>query len=102
MKEGLDMEQKEISNHTASYGTYIFAWVGLIIFTGLTVLFSGVSLGAPKIAVALLIASAKAGLVLSFFMHLKYEKRVFQIMFFLVVLILVIVFCFTFFDYPYR
>jgi len=47
----------------------------LLALTALTVSVSKIDLGVLNIWIALVIASAKASLVLLFFMHLKYENR---------------------------
>ena len=66
---------------TLKYGTYVWVWVGLMILTGITVSVAGMDLGALSISVALIIAGVKSGLVLSYFMHLKYEKElIFKLM----------------------
>lgn len=51
--------------------------IGLGVLTGITVWLADINLGskAVNIAVGLLVAVAKASLVVLFFMHLKWEKR---------------------------
>ena len=61
--------------HPVNPKTYIWVWVGLILFTGMTVSMAGRSLGRWNVLVVLLIATIKSGLVLNYFMHLKYEKH---------------------------
>ena len=61
--------------HVLPYKTYVIVWGGLIILTGVTVSVAGMDLGALSISVALIVAGVKSGLVLSYFMHLKYEKE---------------------------
>jgi cytochrome c oxidase subunit 4 len=58
-------------------GIYIAVWVALLVLTGVTVAVSYVDLGIMNVVVALVIASVKASLVALFFMHLKYERKVF-------------------------
>ncbi len=55
--------------------SYIFVWIGLLIFTALTVTMASLDLGAIAIVVVLAIAAFKSTLVLLYFMHLRYEKR---------------------------
>lgn len=63
-----------------AHGTATSRWIPLAVFAALllltvvTVLVSYVDLGLGNVAVALLIASAKASLVALFFMHLKGES----------------------------
>ena len=51
---------------------------------------------------ALVIASLKAGLVLWFFMHLKYEKRFFKVLFLVPIVTLTVIIGLTFVDIWYR
>lgn len=71
--------EHEAHEHAAptSYGIYILIWLILLVFTGLTVAVAGINMAALSIPVALGIAGTKALLVLLFFMHIKYEDRVF-------------------------
>ena len=61
--------------HGKGYGIYVAVWSGLVVLTVATVAVSYVDLGLLNVAVALLIASAKASLVALFFMHLKFEDK---------------------------
>ena len=61
--------------HGKGYGIYVAVWSGLVVLTVATVAVSYVDLGLLNVAVALLIASAKAALVALFFMHLKFEDK---------------------------
>ena len=56
---------------------YLMVGATLLAFTGITVALSYVNFGTQKanIAVALLVATFKAGLVAAIFMHLAAEKR---------------------------
>ncbi len=60
----------------ATVRTYIAVWLGLLAFTALTVTMASLNLGRISILAVLAIAAAKSLLVLLFFMHLRYEKRV--------------------------
>jgi cytochrome c oxidase subunit 4 len=59
-------------------------------------------LGKFSTLTALLIASTKANLVLWYFMHLKYERRLFKLMFLLPIATLTVIIGLTFFDIWYR
>ena len=93
-------EESSIANHK----TYIGVWVGLIILTTITVSVAGRNLGRWSIAVALTIAAIKAGLVLSYFMHLKYERgvRLFKWMIPAIMILFVLFIGLTFFDVAFR
>ena len=96
------MESEEKSK-PIRHTTYIWVWIGLLILTGITVSVSGMDLGRLAIVVALMVAAVKSGLVLGYFMHLKYEKgRLFQLMIPLVLGVLTIFIGLTFFDVAYR
>lgn len=84
--------------------TYFWVWLALVILTGLTVSVAGMDLGRWSIAVVLAIASAKAALVLSFFMHLKDEKGSSLLKWMVpgVLALLVLFIGFTFFDVAFR
>jgi cytochrome c oxidase subunit 4 len=92
------MNQDESSVHTVGYGIYILVWIGLVVFTGLTVVVSAVDFKALAVAAALGIAATKSILVLFYFMHLKYEPQLFRILVFVVVLTLVTFIILTFLD----
>lgn len=54
------------------FGTFI----ALLFFTGLTVFLADQHLGEIDIWIALTIATVKAGLVATYFMHLRYDKPI--------------------------
>jgi cytochrome c oxidase subunit 4 len=64
-----------VHSHVASVKFYVGILAILIMFTLLTVGVASVHLGPLNLAVAIAIASAKATLVVMFFMHLKYDNR---------------------------
>jgi cytochrome c oxidase subunit 4 len=62
--------------HALSPVLLIGVWVVLMVFTGLTTYFASLGLGAQaSFTVAMIIATIKAGLVMSVFMHLWWDKR---------------------------
>ena len=61
-----------MSEHSSSpLKTYVLIWIALLVGTALTVVAAHINLGPFNAAVALTIATAKALLVVLFFMHLK-------------------------------
>ncbi len=88
--------------HDFGYGRYILIWVGLVGLTGATVALAGIQLGRWVIITALAIASIKGYLVLSVFMHLKFEDRVFRIFVLATGITLTIFIVLTFFDYAFH
>jgi len=61
--------------HVSSTGFYIAVFAALICLTLLTVGQSYVDLGRLNLAVVVLIATTKAALVVSFFMHLRWDNK---------------------------
>jgi cytochrome c oxidase subunit IV len=62
--------------HPMSVQMLVGVWVTLMIFTGLTVWAAQQGLGSQaSFTVAMVIATIKAGLVMSIFMHLWWDKR---------------------------
>lgn len=96
------MSRNESSAHTVGYGIYILIWIGLVVFTGLTVVASGVDLKELAVTAALVIAATKSILVLFYFMHLKYEPPLFRTLVSVVVLTLVTFIILTFLDVLFR
>jgi cytochrome c oxidase subunit 4 len=60
--------------HVSSVQFYVGIFLGLVFLTFLTVKVSYYDFGPANIIVAMLIATMKAGLVATFFMHLAYDK----------------------------
>jgi cytochrome c oxidase subunit 4 len=55
--------------------TYVFTWAGLLALTLATTLLGYIDMGQFSIIVAVLFAMAKGSLIVSFFMHAKYEQK---------------------------
>jgi len=92
----------EEHEHIVSYKLFALIWGALLILTGVTVWVAQYNLGALNIWVALGIATLKSGLVVAFFMHMKYEQPVFKICLLAALAILAIFIGFTFLDVLYR
>ena len=91
----------EIS-HIVPYRTFILIWIVLLILTGVTVGVAQIDLGAMNIWVALTIATCKSALVVTIFMHLKYEQMLFKLAVLAALSILAIFIGFTLLDVLYR
>lgn len=88
--------------HIASVRAYVVIFLALIALTMLTVAVSYVHLGPLNLAVAIVIASIKAALVILFFMHLKDDAR-FNALFFVGSLLFVgLFFVYTLNDTEHR
>jgi len=94
------MEHHE--NHVTPYLTHGRVLVALLALTFITIAVTGIHLGALTVAVALLIACVKGFIVLTYFMHLKYEKPIFKYMVIGVFLLFFLIIAITFFDYAFR
>jgi len=88
--------------HIVAYKDHILVLFILIALTVLTVAITSIELGPYNTAAAMLIASVKASIVLLYFMHLKFDQKVYRIMVGIVLAIYVAVIVVTFFDYLYR
>ena len=58
-----------------TYARYIYIWLALLVLTAITVITAGLNVGRIAIIVVLVIAATKSTLVLLYFMHLRWEKR---------------------------
>ncbi len=90
------------TTHIIGYGKLTTVWLILLALTALTVRVSRQELGIGHVWGSLAIASAKAGLVIAFFMHMRYEGRLLRWLLFVALLTLAIFIGFTFFDVLYR
>ncbi|WP_339734105.1 cytochrome C oxidase subunit IV family protein [uncultured Sunxiuqinia sp.] len=89
-------------HHIVPYGLYAIILLLLLTLTFLSIAITNIELGAYTVAGALLLASVKSGLVLVYFMHLKFDKAYIQIMVGLVFLLFIAIVLVTFFDYYFR
>jgi len=83
------------------YGIYILVWLGLLTLTAVTVAVAGINFGALTITTALVIASIKSYLVLTIFMHLSIEQRVFRIFLLVALFFFIISIVLLFADYSF-
>jgi cytochrome c oxidase subunit 4 len=97
----MDSEEKI---HQVKDRTYVRVWVALVLLTGVTVSMAGMNLGRMSIVAALIIAAFKSGLVLNYFMHLKYEEKLwfFRLIIPGTLALLILFIGLTFFDVAFR
>jgi cytochrome c oxidase subunit 4 len=88
--------------HITEYKVYGWVLLVLLVLTTVTITVTWIDLAAWTVAVALLIATVKVAIVLTYFMHLKFDNSLFRIFVFMVLLIYVLVILLTFFDYAFR
>ncbi len=76
------MDNTNHQEHISSYAELFGTWAALILLTFLTVFISvfGGDLHTLTVAMALFIASVKAAVVGFYFMHLKYDKKMYRLM----------------------
>ena len=92
----------EVHAHIGSYKMYGAVFMALIVFTLLTVGVAGIHLGKANLAVAVVIASAKAALVCTFFMHLKDDNKFNALILVAAVTFIGVFFALTLNDVGYR
>ena len=88
--------------HIVPYSVFIKVWLVLIVLTGVTVGASYVDLKQMSLFTALLIASAKALLVIMYFMHIRYDSRLLTYCLIACFGTYVIFVLLTFADYAFR
>jgi cytochrome c oxidase subunit 4 len=89
-------------SHIVPYRTYVIILMTLLSFTALSILVTSFELGPLAVSAALLFATIKTTLVLMYFMHLKFEDRMYAIMVGVVFALFLVVIVITFFDYLFR
>src|SRR5438067_11998994 len=82
-----------------SVGWMLAVFVALMILLALTVIAARLQLGPASLLIALVIAAIKAGLVILYFMHVRYGSRVTWLFVMAGFLWLSILFTFTFAEY---
>jgi cytochrome c oxidase subunit IV len=88
--------------HISSYGSHLLVLGALFVFTALSVAVTQLEMGPLNTVVALLIAGAKAACVLIWFMHLKFDDKLYTFFTLAVLVVFLLVLYVTFFDYSYR
>ncbi|MGO9139416.1 MAG: cytochrome C oxidase subunit IV family protein [Syntrophales bacterium] len=93
------MKEKYAEDHIVATGTYAAVWLALLALLAATIAVAKLRLLAQySVLGSLVIACAKAGLVLMFFMHLKYEGRFLKGMLTLAISALTLLIGLTFVD----
>ena len=93
---------KNHDNHISSDSLNWTVLLILLILTTISILAIKMHLGAFTVALALILASVKVTLVLTYFMHLKFENLLLRLMVGGVFLLFAIVIAITFIDYYFR
>ncbi len=88
--------------HIVPYRVHLTILAILITLTLTSVGVTHIELGAVTVTVALIIATLKSSFVLAYFMHLKFDQRLFSVMVTGVLTLISVVIVITFLDYLYR
>ena len=99
---GDDHEEWDVHAHISDTKFLVAIFSTLIVLTVITVAVSRVDLGSANTFVAMLVATVKAGLVATFFMHLRHEKPFNTVIFISAFLFLGIFITFTLDDLSTR
>jgi len=89
-------------HHIVSYKTYVYILIALITLTFMSIGITHVNLGSYSVLGALVFATIKSVLVLSWFMHLKFDQPFLRFMVVFVLLVFLAVIFITFLDYFFR
>lgn len=88
--------------HISADGFYFKIFLALCMLTLLTIGVAGIHLGKANLIVAIVIATMKASLVVTFFMHLKDDNRFNALMFIGALLFIGVFFAYTMNDTDHR
>lgn len=94
------MENEKV--HVVPYRIYFYILVALIAFTFMSIGITSINLGAYSVLGALIFAMLKTYLVLTYFMHLKFDSLFLKLSVMSIFILLLIVIIITFLDYFYR
>jgi cytochrome c oxidase subunit 4 len=99
-----EIHKNHDEEHIVSYKDNLSTWIALIILTILTVSVSvfSASLVTLTVLTALIIATTKALVVAYYFMHLKYDKKMYRRMILLTMVIFAVMLILTIVDYLFR
>ncbi|HJV78766.1 MAG TPA: cytochrome C oxidase subunit IV family protein [Paludibacter sp.] len=89
-------------SHTTEYRVLARVLLVLMFLTFLTITVTSYHLAAFSVTIALLIAGVKGFLVLTYFMHLKYESLLLRILVGMIFVLFAVIVLITFIDYAYR
>jgi cytochrome c oxidase subunit 4 len=96
------MEHAETQVHIVPYRVFVRVWLILLLLTAVLVSVSRLFHQTLSVWAMLILTPTKAGLVLFFFMHLKYEKPYLRALVFLTLGLLTLIIGLLFFDILYR
>lgn len=89
-------------HHAIPYKVYVYILIALIAFTFMSIGITQINLGAYSVLGALIFAMIKSYLVLTYFMHLKFDTLFLRLSVLSIFILLLLVIVITFLDYFYR
>lgn len=92
----------EEKHHVVPYRVYIIILLALLALTFASIGITSIEMGKFTVTAALVFACIKTYLVLTYFMHLKYDKKYIVAMVAFVFILFLVVIVITFLDYLYR
>ncbi len=95
-------DSEHAEHHVVPYGLYVRVWAALLALTAITVGASLLDMKHVTVLTAMVIAVSKALLVLLYFMHIRFESRVYVWMILAVLGAYGVFIGLTFADYWYR
>jgi cytochrome c oxidase subunit 4 len=96
------MSENEEKQHIIPYRTFLLVLLALLAFTFTSIAVTSYNLGPFTVVAALLLATFKTILVLTYFMHLKFDVKLFGILIAAVMALIGVVIFITFLDYLFR
>ena len=92
----------EYDTHVVPYKNNVLIWIDLLILTFVTIEIAQFDFHNLTVVIALLVASMKTYLVGYFFMHLKFENRMFRLFVGIMAFVFIAFMVILFFDYSFR
>jgi cytochrome c oxidase subunit 4 len=96
------MSKNDEKHHIVPYRTFLLVLLALLAFTFISIGVTSYDLGPVTVLTALLLATFKTILILTYFMHLKYDIKMFGILVAAVLTLIAVVIFITFLDYLFR
>lgn len=94
-------DSQEHTYQHPGYGLFLVVWFALMVLTGITVAVAGIDMHNLAVLVAISIASVKSYLVVTIFMHLKFEQKVFRYFVYAALFFIIISLILLFSDYSF-
>ena len=92
----------EAPHPVVGYKTFVSVWAVLVAMTLALLMVNRLHLGSVGLIATLTLTPIKAGLVLYYFMHLKYENVALKTMVFVALMSLIVFLVLLFLDYSFR